>query len=91
MVYYINSDDKIYDVCELPEGDKVRDYILTNYTEINYDDFMRKYETDMKIGGYYPEVMTNFNELEYKAHLFRDKVKLEVNSNEYNDILRRIK
>lgn len=91
MVYYIDNNDQIYDICELPDGDKVRDYIINNYTEITYNEFMKEYETEMMLGGYYPEVRGNFNELEYKAHLFQKKVKIEVNSKEYNEILRRIK
>lgn len=89
-VYYISKEDKIYDVSKLNDGDKVKEYIVNNFTEITYDEFMREYTTDFNTNDYYPEVRNNFKELEYRANIMDNKVELEVNSNEYNEILGRI-
>lgn len=84
--YYINKNDKVYDVKYLPENDIVRRYVKSNYSEISYEDLddeiLYIYE-----GEYYPELLIDISKTEYKNYLIDNRIILKKNTEEYSNIL----
>lgn len=92
--YYINNNDKVYDVSFLPDMDIVKKYIVNNYTEISYDELEREFNDTIYDernyilrNDYYPELYSDCRDIEYKNYLIDNRVSLRVHTDEYNSIV----